>query len=333
MRKIIDTINQYLKAEDKILLTLLLATIPLTVSYYVANALGAQFAGVDIITPRFLLLMPLMVGLYIASIYACKITPRIGFVTWTYTMFYLIVMFNGMLTNYIQLTPYHTIDFSLVKIDKFLGFNQLAWLNWTYAHPWIQKIVNQCYGLMGFQLAIVPMVLALLMQKRAVRVLFISLLISFIIGTGIYYFFPTTAPASMFHDPNFALQQHDTFIKFFEIHHFLPVTTTQGGLIAFPSFHVVWAVLLAYSFRHKKYLFYPMALFNIIIILSTLMLGWHYLTDVIGGIILAGLSIAVAEVVHQKYIAVERKKVEAIKPMPISRDPLVSGMLARNKLT
>jgi len=176
--------------------------------------------------------------------------------------------------------------------------------------------MNECYSLMGAQLAIVPMLLALLMQKRAVQVLLISLLISFFIGTTIYYFFPTIAPASMFHDPNFALQQHDTFIKFYEIHHGLPITTAQGGLIAFPSFHVVWAVMLAYSFRHKKYLFYPMALFNSLIILSTLMLGWHYLTDVIGGIILAGLSIFAAELIHQKFIATDCKTTKAVETTP-----------------
>jgi len=311
MRNIKNILSQYLKAEDKILLTLLLSILPLIVGYYFANADGAQFTGVQFISFKSFELLPLMLLLFGLSLFARDITPRIGLVTWAYTMYFFIVITCNSMIYFVQLTPFPTIDFTLVHIDHFFGFNQLAWLNWTHAHPFIANFVNECYGLMYIQLAVVPLILALLMQKRALRVLFMSILMSFIVGSAIYYFMPTTAPASMFHDPNFALQQHDTFIKFYEIHHYLPITTMAGGLVAFPSFHVVWATLLAYSFRHKKFWFYPMALFNVIIILSTIMLGWHYLIDVIGGIVLAGLSILAAEMIHKKFIANEvAKKVD-----------------------
>lgn len=308
MQKIKNILNEYLKPADKVLLTLLLSVLLLTFGYYLANAMGAQFVGASFISFKTYELLPIMLVLFGVSLYARDVTPRIGLVTWSYSMFYLIVTICNSMVYFVQLTPFPTIDFSLVHLDQLLGFNQLAWLNWTHAHPFIARFVNQCYGLMSMQMAVVPFILALLLQKRALRVLFMSLILSFIVGTAIYYFMPTTAPASMFYDPNFALQQHDTFIKFYEIHHHLPVTTMAGGLIAFPSFHVVWACLLAYSFRHKKLWFYPMALFNVIIILSTLMLGWHYLTDVIGGVTLAGLSILASEYMHQRYMAFERKK-------------------------
>lgn len=314
MSKIKRLINQHVRADDKTLLTLVASIVPFIFAYWYANLTGAQYVGaMGLVTPSWLIMAIPMGLLFAISIYARTLTPRISFVTWTYSLYFFIVLVTASLTDMVQLTPFHPIDFTLVKIDQALGFSQTAWLNWTYAHPFIGNLVNTCYGLMSIQLIVVPLVLALMMQKRAIRVLFISLLISFVIGTTIYYFLPTMAPASMFYDPHFALQQHDTFIKFYEIHHYLTVTTSEGGLIAFPSFHVVWAVLLAYAFRHKKYLFGPMIVFNAIIILSTIMLGWHYLTDVISGVALAAISIGAAEWAHKKYIASERVIVTSAK--------------------
>ena len=159
--------------------------------------------------------------------------------------------------------------------------------------------------MIGVELALFPIVLALLLEKRAIKVYLLAMLLASIVGFSIYYFFPTTAPASVFFDKNFTPFQHDTFIKFFEIHHHLPITTTQGGLIAFPSFHVIWAALLAYSLKNRKHLFYPVLVFNAIVIVSTVFLGWHYLTDVIGGLTLAGLSVWAAEVIYKRYLVAD----------------------------
>lgn len=303
-----NKLNHYFRAEDKILLTLLLSVIPLTIAYYFVNANGAQYATHGAMNLRLLALLVTMLAVYIGSLYARDFFPRAGLVTWAYAMFFFLFVVNNIMTSYVKLTPFPPIDFSLVKIDQFLGFYQTAWLNWTYAHPFLQNFLTQCYALLVVELVVAPFVLALLLQRRALRVLFMSLIISFSVGSLIYYFFPTTAPASMFFDPHFTIDQHDTFIKFYQLHHYLPITTREGGLIAFPSFHVVWAALLAYAFRHKKYWFYPIALFNIFVILSTFMLGWHYLTDVIAGLALAGLSILAAELIHKKFIREPRSQ-------------------------
>ena len=66
-------------------------------------------------------------------------------------------------------------------------------------------------------------------------------------------------------------------------------------MIAFPSFHVTWAILLTYACRAKKIFFYPVALYNLILIISTVLLGWHYAMDVIGGVVLAIAGIAAGE--------------------------------------
>ena len=61
------------------------------------------------------------------------------------------------------------------------------------------------------------------------------------------------------------------------------------GLIAFPSFHTIWAILLALAFRHRRRLFVVAVALNLVVILSTLTTGWHYLSDVLGGGLVVGL--------------------------------------------
>lgn len=64
------------------------------------------------------------------------------------------------------------------------------------------------------------------------------------------------------------------------------------GLVTFPSFHTTWAILLAYALRKQKGWYLTGAIINVLIIIATLTTGWHYLADVIGGIVLAAVVLA-----------------------------------------
>jgi membrane-associated phospholipid phosphatase len=63
------------------------------------------------------------------------------------------------------------------------------------------------------------------------------------------------------------------------------------GLISFPSYHTVLAVLLTHAHRRSKLLI-PIAAINGVMLLSIPPFGGHYLTDMIGGAIVALLAIA-----------------------------------------
>lgn len=57
------------------------------------------------------------------------------------------------------------------------------------------------------------------------------------------------------------------------------------GLLTMPSFHVVFALLLAWVYRSERYVF-PFAIaLNVGVALSIVPSGWHYISDVVGGIL------------------------------------------------
>lgn len=66
------------------------------------------------------------------------------------------------------------------------------------------------------------------------------------------------------------------------------------GILCIPSFHVIWALLCAYSLWDVRPLRIPAAIFSALLIFSTLATGWHYLVDVIAGAFVALASIQLA---------------------------------------
>ena len=67
------------------------------------------------------------------------------------------------------------------------------------------------------------------------------------------------------------------------------------GLVTIPSFHVVFAVLFAWVFRHERFL-YPIAIvLNLGVIAVTFPVGWHYLSDLPAGMVWVAATIAVVQ--------------------------------------
>jgi membrane-associated phospholipid phosphatase len=72
--------------------------------------------------------------------------------------------------------------------------------------------------------------------------------------------------------------------------HVLDFSTIQG-LVAFPSFHAAFAVIAVYAVRHSLPALLGLAPINLLMLVSTAPVGGHYLIDIIGGVMAAGLSI------------------------------------------
>lgn len=223
----------------------------------------------------------------IYGMYVRRESPRASTFIWGLGLFFWCLLSNLVLTNSIQATPFPPIDATLVKIDQWMGLNTPALMAWTHRHPLLHHVLRFSYNAIVFELLGIPLLLTILCKRNILGTFYIAIMVTLLIGSLIYYFFPTMAPSGIFHSPYFSLSQDDTSIRFHEVHAYLKVTSTNGGLIAFPSFHVIWAILLTNCCRGKKIIFYPMACFNLMVISATVFLGWHYLTDVIAGFILA----------------------------------------------
>ncbi len=71
----------------------------------------------------------------------------------------------------------------------------------------------------------------------------------------------------------------------------------KAGVVAFPSFHVILAVLSVIALWNLRWLRWPAFAFGTAICISTMTTGWHYAIDVIGGLAVTYLVYILARLV------------------------------------
>jgi len=74
--------------------------------------------------------------------------------------------------------------------------------------------------------------------------------------------------------------------------------STLDGIITFPSFHAAAAVLMGWRWFAVPLLRWPMLLLNILMLMSAVPVGGHYIVDVIAGSLLAILAIIATSHLH-----------------------------------
>lgn len=191
-------------------------------------------------------------------------------------------------------TPNHTIDNYLLKIDQMVGFSTLGLMGCVHQFPLLVKSLQDAYASLYFQLFFTPLILALFNNRREIDRYLLSTFIGLIVAGLIYYLWPTIAPAGVLHSKYFLQNQYDLVQRFVEVHQGAAVTVFDGGLIAFPSAHVMSALVIMFAWRQYKWIFYPLLLVNVVMIFATMALGYHYLTDVIAGAVLAYVAIKIS---------------------------------------
>ncbi len=169
-------------------------------------------------------------------------------------------------SNAIQLTPFPPIDTSLNAFEQKLGINLLQWMHWTTEYPYFYKLLNLIYASLAYQMCFIPLIILFMGKFYLLRDYYLLLIFTALIGFTCYYLFPTTAPASVLVSPLFSPYQLATGIKFNQIHHHIMPTTIEGGLIALPSFHTIWALLCIYLVKEWCYLRILMIAINSLLI-------------------------------------------------------------------
>ena len=213
--------------------------------------------------------------------------------------FFLVFSLLALATNATQLTPFETIDQYIVQLEGCAGINEAAITKWTQLTPVLYHLLSFIYDSLPYQMCYIPLFIIATQQVALSREYYFLLLFSALLGFTFYYFFPTTGPASLFKSPFFTTAQLATGLKFTDIHHHLQPSTIEGGLIALPSFHVIWAWFCLYILRNWSLIFYVMLPFNLLLISACVLIGWHYPTDIVGALIIILLS-------HMAYNACQR---------------------------
>jgi hypothetical protein len=147
-----------------------------------------------------------------------------------------------------------TCDATLLRADRTIGLDTLAAMRWVQAHHWLWLFLDFVYS------ALCPVIaLAWVAEQNPV------LRRSFIIG-GVgcflfYWMFPAIGPAPCYYE--------------------VDVTTVPRNCM--PSMHFGWALMLAVNAR-RPFLILCFSAYSMILAVSTIGLGAHYLVDLLAAV-------------------------------------------------
>ncbi len=287
--------KNYLEREDILTLNMEAALVFSGLLFMLLNAVTFQYKGDHYLSLKWMWLAPLALAIIYFVPSWLKIKSDVSFLLKSYCFYFLSFCAFLFLLNGVQYTPFPTIDAYLGTADQVLHIKETRLMDWTYAHPVLLKVLQFSYHSVMLQWLLMPLIMFLLKEKKRFYFYLIASLVAYLLGAFIYYFFPSIGPASIFSDPHFNRIQLDTVLNYKEIHQYLMVTTFDGGMIAFPSFHVLWSVITVYTLATtRKLIFIPALIFNLIATVATLFLGWNYAVDILCGMGVAFLAIYLA---------------------------------------
>ena len=262
------------------LLLILLSIGALSVNYFIYQYPGLSYAPPNARAVAYTLLL-MYIGVFLQfgkSSLQVRMLNEVVF-------FYVVIAIIALATNAIQFTPFPTIDHKIVTFETLLHINMGDMISWTHNQPLFKKLLEFAYTTLTYQIAYIPLIIIAARRWNQIREYYFLLLVSAIIGFSFYYFFPTTAPASVISSNYFSASQYATGLKFKELHQHIPPSTGEGGLISLPSFHIIWGWFCLYILRGWPVWFGIMLPVNILLIVSCVLLGWHYPIDILGSVL------------------------------------------------
>jgi hypothetical protein len=187
-------------------------------------------------------------------------------------------------------------DDVLARWDKAIGIETPAVMASVRSHPALDEFLGHTYMSM-ITMANLAMILAALSGRMAaamenILASLISVCISFPIfavfqawGPWRYYGYVPSIDQRGYEEQFLALKQH----AFFYIDY-----AQSKGIICFPSYHTIFAVLAAITLSRIPFLWPLGTLWATLIVISTVTTGTHYLIDVLAGLLVAAASILIA---------------------------------------
>jgi hypothetical protein len=187
-------------------------------------------------------------------------------------------------------------DHLLARVDAALGIEVPDVMYAVASVPFLKPVLDFTYGTLLFLMALAIMIPPLTGRMEQAKEYALSCLVAALVSIPVLAVFQAVGPWSVYGFTPSPAQEGYTkvFLALKSDEPFALDLSYASGLITFPSFHAILAVLAALALRRTRFLRWPAALLALLIVVSTITTGWHYLADVLAGLLVALLSFGAA---------------------------------------
>jgi membrane-associated phospholipid phosphatase len=225
----------------------------------------------------------------------------------------LILLFGTLLSYAAAALPFPFQDTNLLAIDNALGIDRHAYIDFFSRRPWLYNAVTLAYFTLMPQFVFVPLVLFFKNQPQRLQQFAFAAGVSLLVTVAISVFTPSITTIYL----DLGLPLHAEIPRPL----YTPVPTLQAlrsgapywidlgaleGLISFPSFHTVGALLFIWALWTVPYVRWIALAINAGLIAATPFIGAHYFIDLAGGAIVALLAIAAAHQLNRRAVSAPR---------------------------
>jgi hypothetical protein len=196
-----------------------------------------------------------------------------------------LMMVVGPLSYLIESLRMPLVDRSLRTIDAALGFNWRSLTDFILSNRAITQILGHAYLSIPWQLVVILTICSVGANPREsefAKNYVLSIIICVVIG-GMLPALGEPSPLQAVFRAQFAEVRsgHWQVLDY----------RAMQGLVAFPSFHTAFPIIAVYAVRHSLLAVLGVGVVNLLMLLSIPTFGGHYLTDMIGGAVVAIASI------------------------------------------
>jgi membrane-associated phospholipid phosphatase len=194
-------------------------------------------------------------------------------------------------------------DPQLIAMDAALGFDWHAFIAFVDRHAWLANTLALAYSSFSFQLLLLPAYFALRGKGARASAIIFGYTLLCLVSSIVSIWYPalgTYAAYAMAQDDlvninaKFGFFFLEQFNAVRQQTHFILDFNHVAGVLTFPSVHAAVAGLCAWAAWDSRLLRYPVLLLNIGMAIAAVSHGAHYLTDIVAGLGMTGLTVSVA---------------------------------------
>ena len=251
-----------------------------------ASSTGITLQNLDVVLT--VTMLPLVIAMLIDATGYAK---RIAHIAHNLALWWISLLLLRIFSYLCAAFSFPLMDPYFSNIDVALGFDWVAWSRYVANHFYLNNFLDAVYKSPVYQIYFAVLFFSHSKRRSGAHELWFTAVISVLITSvvsavlpalGTFYYYKENLVAAI-HIPDLLALRAGTLTTF--------EVLNLGGIITFPSFHMVLACLLCYPYRHYKKIFPAILLLNFLMMLSIPSHGGHYLVDMMGGLVVACVSI------------------------------------------